>query len=308
LSNVNRVKEAAQRLPLAELMLLLVAIFWGTSYGIAKEALLYTTVLVFLSIRFSFTFLLMLPRLIKEFRTGQAKDWRASLPTGVILLCVFMAETYGVLHTSASNAAFLISFCVLLTPLVEWLVFKQRPDNRIFFCVIVFFLGSYLLLGAQSGFYINDGDAFILLAALLRAVMVVATKKWASHKQLTTFALTGMQMGVVAFGALLLTSISDQNIWSVASTLPVPFWLATAYLVLFCTLFAFFAQNYGVKHSSPTKAALLMGTEPAFGGLFAIIWFGESYTLVQSLGAGLIIAASIFAVIRLRKSKRLTNT
>lgn len=32
---------------LPPLMLLLVAIFWGTSYGIAKEALLFTGVLVF---------------------------------------------------------------------------------------------------------------------------------------------------------------------------------------------------------------------------------------------------------------------
>ena len=129
------------------------------------------------------------------------------------------------------------------------------------------------------------------------------------HKNYNPFTNTRfLRMSSAYRDALLLTSISEQNIWSVASTLPVPFWLATAYLVLFCTLFAFSAQNYGVKHSSPTKAALLMGTEPAFGGLFAIIWFGESYTLVQSQGAGLIIAASIFAVVRLRKSKRLTYT
>jgi drug/metabolite transporter (DMT)-like permease len=76
-------------------------------------------------------------------------------------------------------------------------------------------------------------------------------------------------------------------------TLPSSFWWAIAYLVLFCTLFAFFAQNYGVRHTSPSRAALLMGTEPAFGGLFAVLWLGETLSNIQLVGAFLVVAAAL---------------
>ncbi len=36
----------------SELLLLLVAIFWGTSYGLTKNALLFSSVLMFITIRF----------------------------------------------------------------------------------------------------------------------------------------------------------------------------------------------------------------------------------------------------------------
>jgi len=99
---------------------------------------------------------------------------------------------------------------------------------------------------------------------------------------------------VVAVGALIIFACSD---YPVAQLLPqsVGFWLAAFYLAFFCTLFALFAQNYGVRHTSSSRVALLTGSEPAFGALFAIIWLGESLSGIQLLGGGLILLASYFA-------------
>lgn len=76
------------------------------------------------------------------------------------------------------------------------------------------------------------------------------------------------------------------------------FWRYLAYLVLACTLFAFFAQNYAIKRSNPTRVALLMGSEPAFGALFAMVWLNEVISVQGWLGGGLIIAASLLATVR----------
>jgi drug/metabolite transporter (DMT)-like permease len=73
------------------------------------------------------------------------------------------------------------------------------------------------------------------------------------------------------------------------------------YLVLACTLFAFFAQNYAIKRSSPTRVALLMGSEPAFGALFACLWLGERISVTAWVGGGLIVVASMLATVRWRK-------
>ncbi|WP_419835010.1 EamA family transporter [Endozoicomonas atrinae] len=75
------------------------------------------------------------------------------------------------------------------------------------------------------------------------------------------------------------------------------FWLITLYLVLFCTIFAFFAQNYGVRQTSPSRVALLMGTEPAFGAAFAMLWLGEHLTGLQILGGLLIVVCATYSSI-----------
>ncbi|MDG6754575.1 DMT family transporter, partial [Staphylococcus aureus] len=74
------------------------------------------------------------------------------------------------------------------------------------------------------------------------------------------------------------------------------------YLVGACTLFAFFAQNYAIKRSSPTRVALLMGSEPAFGALFAWLWLGERISLSGWIGGGLIVTASLLATVRWRRA------
>jgi len=79
------------------------------------------------------------------------------------------------------------------------------------------------------------------------------------------------------------------------------FWASVIYLVLACTLFAFFAQNYAIKRSSPTRVALLMGSEPAFGALFACLWLGERIPLTAWVGGGLIVVASMLATVRWRR-------
>ena len=111
----------------SDLLLLLVAVIWGSSYGVAKQALAFYPVLGFLAVRFCLTFVILLPQLRGEGRQA----WAPGIPLGGVMLAIFLCETYGVLHTSASNAAFLISLCVVITPFVEWLMFDRRPDSRL---------------------------------------------------------------------------------------------------------------------------------------------------------------------------------
>ncbi|BCQ37249.1 MULTISPECIES: DMT family transporter [Erwinia] len=272
----------------AEWMLLAVAVVWGTSYGMAKQAVLFYPVVGFLFIRFLLTFVLLLPTL--------RLCWRQALPPGLILgsvlLAIFLCETYGVALTSASNAAFLISLCVVLTPFVEWLMFRQRPEISVFIAAAVSLCGAMLLVGGTQ-IAMNRGDLLVLGAALLRALMVCLTKKMTQHRNVPALALTAVQTGVVASGSLVVLLATEHGIPALPeSTL---FWGPTLYLVLFCTLFAFFAQNYAVKRTSPTRASLLMGSEPLFGALFAVLWLQESLTPAAWLGGLLIVAASLWA-------------
>lgn len=270
---------------LCEWMLLLVAMIWGTSYGVAKSALAFYPVLGFLAVRFIITFVLLLPWLRNHWRVAL----KPGLMLGSILLSIFLAETFGVARTTASNAAFLISLCVVLTPLVEWLMFRRRPSGEAFAYAGLSLLGALMLTGGVS-MRLNAGDGLILLAAVLRAFMVCSTRKLLANTQIPALAMTAVQVGVVGFGSLVLLLVTAGAVPPLPAD--VSFWVAAVYLVLFCTLFAFFAQNFALRHTAPSRVALLMGAEPLFGAVFAVLWLHEQLTAAGWLGGLLIVVAS----------------
>lgn len=278
-------------LRLSDLMLLAVAVVWGTSYGVAKGALAYYPVLGFLAVRFILTFALLLPVLLRLQRQQLRDALRTGWPLGGLMLCIFLAETFGVALTQASNAAFLISLCVVFTPFVEWWMLRIKPERSVFVFAGVSLLGAALLSGGLVG-DMGWGDALMLAAALLRAVTVCQTSKLTRGSTAPALALTAVQAGVIGFGSLLLALGTPGGL----PPLPVApaFWLASVYLVLGCTVFAFFAQNWALRHSAPSRVALLTSSEPAFGALFAVLWLGESLGVMGWVGGGLIVVAALW--------------
>jgi drug/metabolite transporter (DMT)-like permease len=281
----------------ADLLLLAVALVWGSSYGIVKEALLVYPVLGLIALRFALTFVLLSPAL-RALRGLARGETLAVAGACLLLLGIFIAETFGVRYTHASNAAFLISLCVVLTPLVEWLWLKRAPRPVEWMAAGMSLAGAFLIGGGRLA--LAPGDALMILAALLRALNVCVTKRAMQSGRLPPLALTAAQAGVVAGGCLLLAWIVGRDQWQ-----PLPsfaghlaFWGYVGYLVLGCTLFAFFVQNYAVRRSSATRVALLMGSEPVFGALFACAWLGERLTVSAWAGGALIVAASLLATVK----------
>jgi drug/metabolite transporter (DMT)-like permease len=278
-------------LNLSDLALLLVAVVWGTSYGVAKGALAFYPVLGFLAVRFLLTFALLLPTLLRASPQQRRDAVRTGLPLGALMLGIFLCETFGVAHTQASNAAFLISLCVVFTPFAQWWLLGSRPARAMFVFAGISLLGAALLSGGLAG-ELGLGDGLMLAAAVLRAVTVCQTSKLTQRSIAPALALTAVQAGVIGLGSLLLALCTTRGLP------PLPhdaaFWQASLYLVLGCTVFAFFAQNWALKHSSPSRVALLTSSEPAFGALFAVFWLGEGLSFWGWLGGGLIVGAALW--------------
>ena len=287
MKRMNNWRSGAQRnLWLADAMLLVVAVIWGSSYAVAKQALWFYPVLGFLAIRFGLTFILLLPQLRGEGR----RAIRPGLPLGLVMLCIFLCETWGVMLTTASNAAFLISLCVVFTPFVEWAMLRQRPSNLLFAACALSLVGVWLLTGGLA-ISLNLGDGLMLAAALLRAVLVCLTRRLTADLQVPALALTAVQSGVVASGCLVLGLALPGGMPALPQS--PAFWAATLYLVGFATLFALYAQNLALGRSSATRVSLLMGSEPLFGAIIAGLWLGERLTLTEWSGGLLIMLATL---------------
>ncbi|MBB4844551.1 drug/metabolite transporter (DMT)-like permease [Paucibacter oligotrophus] len=283
------------------MLLLLVAIVWGGSYSAAKLATAQMPVLQFLVLRFGLTFLLLLPAL----RGLAIPAWPAALSgasvLGANLLAIFICETFGVSLTTASNAAFLISLCVAFTPLCEWWLLGEKPSNAVVGAACLSLLGAGLL-AFQHGGSVSSlalGDGLMLIAAFLRGVMVCLTRSHGQRHGLPALTMTAVQMGVMTLGALTLTLTMPGPAWQSLPT-SESFWGAMAYLVLACTLLAFFVQNHVGSRASPSRVALLMGSEPLWGALIAVLWMGDSLTPLGWAG-GLLITFSAWWVTRPRR-------
>jgi drug/metabolite transporter (DMT)-like permease len=138
------------------------------------------------------------------------------------------------------------------------------------------------------------GATFILIAAIARACMVVTCRKVLLESSINATSLTIVQLFTVALASLIwcLFHYSINDVISSVSQLQAIHWLSIIYLVLFCTLIAFFAQNYAVQSLSATQSTAILGTEPIFGILFAVLLLNEVLTAWQVLGAGLILIAT----------------
>ena len=287
--------DAKKKSSVADGLLLLVALIWGSSYAFAKQATLLVPVLQFIALRFGLTFLILLPALRPLLQPPGRIGLASAGLLGVNLLAIFVCETWGVTLTSAGNAAFLISLCVALTPFVEWVMFGRRPARGVFAAAGLSALGASLLAAsAPIDLAVGLGDALMLAAALLRAIMVCLTRRQLSLRAMPAATLTALQSGVIAVGAASLACVAGDAHWLPWPAAPA-FWGVVAWLVLACTVFAFFVQNYAAVRSSPSRVALLMGSEPLFGALFAALWLGERLNAAGWVGGALIVMSAAWA-------------
>jgi drug/metabolite transporter (DMT)-like permease len=103
--------------------------------------------------------------------------------------------------------------------------------------------------------------------------------------------LTAVQSGAMALGAMAISLVASKGTWHMPPA-TASFWSGMAYLVLLCTVFAFFAQNHAASRSSPSRVSLLMGSEPVFGALIAVYGFGERIGAWGWAGGLLIVLAA----------------
>ncbi|WP_435988113.1 DMT family transporter [Sulfitobacter sp. SH22] len=277
----------------ADLAVLGVAVVWGASYPVAKGALEYMPVLVLLFYRFTLTALLMSAVAFRDLRAACPADLRAGALLGGILSAIFLAETWGVSMTTATNTALIISLCTILTPFLEFGLQRRLPPAGIMCGGVVAVIGVMVLSGGMGA--LGFGDLLVLCAAGLRAVMVVSTKRLMEGSRLSSAALTAVQAATVA-GVILTLLLAQSGPQGLLVSADINGWASVAFLSLFCTVGAFYVQNMAVRRTSPTRVGFLMGTEPLFG--FALAWalLSEPATPAALCGAGLIVAGTFLGI------------
>ncbi|WP_339853884.1 DMT family transporter [uncultured Nisaea sp.] len=277
----------------ADIAVLGVALVWGASYPVAKGALAYMPVLLLIFYRFALTALVMTAVAHRDLRAIRRDDLLAGALLGSILFAIFLAETWGVSMTSATNTALIISLCTIFTPFLEFGLQRRSPPAGVIAGAVVAVAGVMVLSGGMGT--LGTGDLLVLCAAGLRAVMVVSTKRLMHGRSLSSAALTAIQAATVA-GLTMAVILGQSGPAGLLVEADIGGWAAVAFLALFCTVGAFYVQNAAVRRTSPTRVSFLMGTEPLFG--FALAWalLSEPATPTALIGAGLIVGGTFLGL------------
>ncbi|WP_307128797.1 DMT family transporter [Streptomyces sp. B1I3] len=287
-----------------DLPVLLVAVVWGASYLAAKGITTTHTVIAVLVLRFA----IVLPVLVvagrRRLRALKAAQWRGAALLGLVLSGIFLLETYGVVHTSATNAGLIISLTMIFTPLAEAVVTRVRPSGT-FLAAAGLSVAGVVLLTQGGGFTSpSAGDLLMLLAALARTVHVLAMARIKAVRDADSLSLTTVQLGsaVAVFAVLAAVPGTGQAPWTAAADFDAAQWAGLVFLSVFCTLFAFFVQMWSVRRTSPSRVSLLLGTEPLWAAAVGISLGGERLGVLGVLGAALVLAGTAWG----RRSADLT--
>ncbi|WP_082057099.1 DMT family transporter [Psychromicrobium lacuslunae] len=272
-----------------DVLLIAVAVVWGSSYLAAKQLTDFASVPAILSLRFMIAALALLAVFswLRKKRPG-----RAELLVGIILgftqAAILLLETYGVSVTSATNAGLIISLTIIFTPILESAANRRWLPPGFFVAAVVAVVGVALLV-SDNGFRLpNAGDLLMLAAAAVRAGHVTLMAKLTTGKSFDSLTVTLLQSAACA---ALFTAMDPGGAISAVVNFGLPQWLGVLYLGLACSVFAFLVQLWAIRQTSASRASLLMGTEPVWAVLIGITVGGELIGWLGVLGAVLIIAA-----------------
>ncbi|MBW8481928.1 DMT family transporter [Actinomadura parmotrematis] len=273
---------------------LLVAVVWGSSYLATKQITGAGNVLAVLLLRFA----VALPPLAfaarRALRRTRPAERAGGAALGLLLAVIFLLETFGVVHTSATNAGLIISLTMVLTPLAESALDRRRPAGTVVAAAALSVLGVALLTQGAGFTAPSAGDLLMLLAAAVRTAHVLVMHRLRAVRGSDDAALTFAQLGTAVLVFAALVPWTGAGVAATARGLGAGGWAVLLYLSLGSTLFAFLVQMWAVRRTSPSRVSLLLGTEPLWAAVAGVALGGDRLGAAGYGGALLVLAGTFW--------------
>jgi drug/metabolite transporter (DMT)-like permease len=277
---------ARKRQLAADAILVLVSLFWGLTFVLVKDAVAVVDVYAFLGQRFILAGVLMLPLLLVHWRCFSIRVLVRGILLGLFLFGAFAFQTFGLLYTSASNAAFVTGLNVVFVPILGGLLFGRLVPGRSWWSVLLASIGLFLLTTGGT-LAVSRGDLLVMACALCVALQILYTGRYAGDEDV--YWLTGVELITVGVLSTLCGWAGGTEVFFFEPRILWPLVICA----VFASVFAFLAQTAMQRFTTPTRTALVFCMEPVFAALFAAMFIGERVGPMGIVGAGLILAGMI---------------
>lgn len=272
----------------ANFLIVLVALFWGSTYFLTKMAVAELEPFNLTALRFGTAFIITALFFFKRIRNADRTVIKYSIILGVLAVIAVLSMTFGVQYTTASNAGFLISLSVVMIPLISVVVLKKKIKAKLLLSVILATIGI-VCLTLNEQLTINKGDILCILCAASFAVQVLIMER--IPKSADSVAIGALQLGITAVVNFILSFFLEN--FTVPRDLKV--WGVIVILGVFCTAFCYIIQIYALKNTSAIQAGIILSLEPVFSAIFAYIFLGELLSKQGYIGAILLFISVILA-------------
>lgn len=279
-------------------ILILVTLIWGTTFSVTKSSLAHVPPLYFLAWRFSIAALGLLLLSHRQLFSVTRDELTGGLISGASMAIGYIAQTVGMVYSSAAKAGFITGLAVVLVPLLGAVFFRRRPHYGVYIFAAVAAVGLALLsLDFSADFALNRGDLFLFICAVAFAVNILNLAKYAPRCRV--LMLTLVQVAFTGIACWMASLMLEE---------PVRFsgqvWAGLLYLAFVGTILTTAGQTWGQRLVSPERAALVFTLEPVFAAVFAFILLGEKLPPLGFAGSGLIMAGIIGAELVARRGKQ----
>lgn len=272
----------------ANFLIVLVALFWGSTYFLTKMAVAELEPFNLTALRFGTAFIITALFFFKRIRKADRVVIKYSIILGVLAVIAVLSMTFGVQYTTASNAGFLISLSVVMIPLISVVVLKKKIKAKLLLSVVLATIGI-VCLTLNEQLTINKGDILCILCATSFAVQVLIMER--IPKTADSVAIGALQLGITAVVNFIFSFFLEN--FTVPRDLKV--WGVIVILGVFCTAFCYIIQIYALKNTSAIQAGIILSLEPVFSAIFAYIFLGELLSKQGYIGAILLFISVILA-------------
>ncbi|KGR90491.1 multidrug transporter [Ureibacillus massiliensis 4400831 = CIP 108448 = CCUG 49529] len=272
----------------ANLLLVIVTMFWGMSYMFMVMGLETLEVFNTVALRSLIAFILAGLIFYKKLMKLDKKIVLYGLIQGFFLVGAIGFPMIGVMTTPTANAGFLVSLTVVLVPIMTSIIDKKLPTRTVCIAIICTMIGI-IILTFNSSLTLQIGDIFCLLTAFSYSIYIVLNGKFTKNVDSLAFGIYQMGFAAIISGCICLLFETPQ-IPSTSNS-----WIAVLGLGILCSAFGFIGQTVAQQYTTPTHTGLIFSLEPIFAAIFAIIFLGESITIQLIIGGLFIFGGNIIA-------------
>jgi drug/metabolite transporter (DMT)-like permease len=259
---------------------------WGSTFFMLKGAVTRVPAADFLAVRFAIAGSVLWALAPRSMLRLTPSVRRHGMLLGAAYGSGQLLQTWGLEHTSASVSGFVTGMYVIITPLLGAVLLRQLVPP-VTWVAIGLATGGLGVLSVH-GFALGPGESLTLVSAAVYAVHIVGLGAWSTGRD--AYGLTVVQMLTVAVVCSLAALPGGL-------TLPrtSPDWWVLLYMALVAGAGALLLQTWAQAHLPPTRAAIVMTTEPVWAGGFAVTLGDEPIGARLLVGGALALAAMFLA-------------
>ena len=266
---------------LAPLALVAVTAVWGVTFVQVKDAVALYPLFAFLAVRFAIATATLAPVAAARVRRLDRRGFAAGVLLGAFVAVGYGLQTTGLDLTTVSGTGFITGMYVVLTPVVAFLLFRDRVTAAGAAGIALAFVGMAMLSGIEAGS--TAGNLLVLAATVAWAFHIAVTGRFAPARDPLALAFVQMATAFVGFAvvAVALGQIELPRGWTV--------WGALLVTGVFASALAIAIQTWAQRRMSAARVAVVYAMEPLFAGLFGYALAGDRLGALGWGGCALIL-------------------